>query len=131
MKCPNCNYEFEIESQKNHLQKKGMAEKSKQGFVMSRAPFGYRLEKGKLIPSEDSRKVEDLFLDFKEKDFTLSQLSKKYNLSINGLKKVLRNFTYLGKIKFNGEVYQGNHKPLISSILFNQVQDKLERLNIK
>lgn len=58
-------------------------------------------------------------------------LAKKHGLSVNGLKKVLKNFTYLGKIKFNNQVNEGTHKPIISSTLFNHVQNKLERLGIK
>ena len=36
-----------------------------------------------------------------------------------------------GKIKFDGQTHQGNHQSLISSTLFNHVQNKLEELGIK
>lgn len=112
-------------------QKEGMNKKAQKGNVMSRAPFGYKIENNLLIPSENSYLVEEIFLDFQNTPVTLTKLSKKYGLSINGLKKVLRNFTYLGKIKFDGVLHEGSHKPLVSSTLFNHVQDKLERLGIK
>ena len=38
---------------------------------------------------------------------------------------------YIGKIKFNNQIFEGGHQPIISSTLFNHVQDKLERLGIK
>lgn len=50
---------------------------------------------------------------------------------MNGLKKVLRNFTYIGKIKFGNQIYEGDHKPIISTTLFNHVQNKMERMGIK
>ncbi len=113
-------------------QKSGMISKAQKGFVMSRAPFGYKIENNNLIPDEEKfQTVEDIFLNFRDSNSSLNQLSKKYGFSVNGLKKILRNFTYLGKIKFNGEIHNSQHKPIISSILFNQVQDKLERLGIK
>lgn len=113
-------------------QKSGMISKAEKGFVMSRAPFGYKIEKNDLIKNPDNFKiVEDIFLDFRDSNSSLNTISKKYGFSVNGLKKILRNFTYLGKVKFNGEVHNAPHEPIISSTLFNQVQDKLERLGIK
>lgn len=112
-------------------QKAGMIKKAEKGRIVSRAPFGYKIQEGKLIPSEKAREIVEIFEEFLKNELNLSELSKKHNLSINGLKKILRNFTYLGKIKFNNQIYEGNHEKLISPILFNKVQDKLERLKIK
>src|SRR3989344_982186 len=36
-------------------QKKGMLQKAEKGGSISRAPFGYKLENGKLIPAENSK----------------------------------------------------------------------------
>ena len=117
-----------IKKDKNNNQKKGMIQKASLGKVMSRAPFGYKIINNELVPEEETALlVEKIFLDFRDNEISLNQLSKKYNLSLNGLKKILRNFTYLGKIKFNGEIHEGNHKPLVSSIIFNNVQDKLDK----
>lgn len=112
-------------------QKKGMIRKAMQGRLMSRVPFGYYVEKGKLVPSQNFREVEEIFEEFLNSNISLRRLAKKHNFSVNGLKKILRNFTYIGKIKFNNEIYEGNHKPIISTILFNHVQDKMGRLGIK
>jgi hypothetical protein len=112
-------------------QKNGMIKKAQDGKIMSRSPFGYTIKNNLLIPNEDSTKVETIFEDFLNSPLSLNQLSKKYGFSVNGLKKILFNFTYLGKIKFNGQVHEGTHKPLVSSTLFNHVQNKLEQLKIK
>lgn len=127
----------EIESLRQKLenrgetQKKGMVEKALKGNIMSRAPFGYYLENGKLIPSENFKEVEEIFEEFLGSDSSLRQISEKHKLSVNGLKKILKNFTYIGKTKFNNQIFDGKHKPIISTTLFNHVQNKLERLGIK
>lgn len=112
-------------------QKKGMIKKASQGNLMSRIPFGYILENKKIIPAKNYKEIEEIFEEFLNEDISLSQLARKHNLSINGLKKILRNFTYIGKIKFNNQIYDGTHQPIISSTLFNHVQNKLEKLGIK
>lgn len=112
-------------------QKRGMIKKAKEGKIMSRAPYGYKIENNRLVPDENAREVEKIFEDFLNSPLSLNKLSKKYGFSVNGLKKILFNFTYLGKIKFNGEIHDGTHVALISSTLFNHVQNKLENLKIK
>ena len=111
--------------------KKGLDKKAREGHIVSRAPFGYKIVNKKLVPKEDSYAVQEIFQEFLNKDISLTKLSKKYGLSVNGLKKVLTNQTYLGKIKFDGQTHQGTHQTLISSTLFNHVQNKLEKLGIK
>ena len=122
---------------RNHLksagenQKKGMQKKAEKGELMSRPPFGYNLQDSKIIPAENFREVEEIFEEFLTTNISLTQLSKKHSFSVNGLKKILKNFTYIGKIKFNNQIHQGNHQPIVSSTLFNHVQNKLERIGIK
>src|SRR3990172_9450609 len=112
-------------------QKQGMINEAAKGKLMSRVPFGYRLESGKLMPAENFREIEEIFEEFLHENLSLNKLADKHTLSVNGLKKILKNFTYIGKIKFNNEVYNGEHTPLISTTLFNHVQNKMENLGIK
>lgn len=124
--------QIEILSSRGEIQKKGMIRKSHEGKLMSRAPFGYKVtQEGELIPAENYKEVEEIFEEFLNEKISLNQLSKKHNLSVNGLKKILKNFTYLGKIKFNNQILEGKHQPLIQATLFNHVQNKLEKLKIK
>ena len=131
MKCPNCSHEFEDENQnsRGEIQKLGMIKKAEEGNIVSRPPFGYKFSREGLIPAENFREVEEIFEKFLEKDMNLTQLANKHNFSVNGLKKVLSNFTYIGKVKFNGQIHEGKHKPIVSSTLFNKVQDKLEKIS--
>ena len=107
-------------------QKQGMIEKSRQGKLMARPPFGYKVIGGELVSDEEN--MENVRLIFEEfaNDRSLNQISQAYRISVNGVKKILKNFTYLGKIKFNGQIIQGSHKPLIPAELFNRVQSKFE-----
>lgn len=108
-----------------------MDKKARDGSPITRAPWGYIIENKKLIPTQNSFQVAELFQDFLNQDISLTKLAEKYDFSVNGLKKILKNQVYLGKIKFDGQTHQGTHQPLISSTLFNHVQDKLEKLGIK
>lgn len=112
-------------------QKQGMIKKATQGNLMSRAPFGYKIQDKKLTPAENSKEIEEIFEEFLKENLSLRKIAEKHKLSVNGLKKILRNFTYIGKIKFNNQVYEGSHHPIISTTLFNHVQNKLEKLEIK
>jgi hypothetical protein len=113
-------------------QKMGMIKKSSKGLHMSRSPFGYkRNSEGILIPAQNSNEIEEIFECFLKPGVSLSSLSKQHNLSINGLKKILNNFVYVGKVKFNGQIHPANHPCLISWTLFNKVQDKLEAIKKK
>ena len=112
-------------------QKNSMIKKASQGNLMSRAPFGYEIVEGKLVPAKNFREVEEIFESFLNNNISLRQLAEKHNLSVNGLKKILKNFTYIGKIKFNNQIHEGNHQSIVSSTLFNHVQNKLEKLGIK
>lgn len=115
----------------NENRKKGMAKKASHGKVMARPAFGYNIVSGKLVPAENFREVEEIFDEFLHSGLSLRQISSKHKFSVNGLKKILKNFTYIGKIKFNNEVFQGSHEPIISTTLFNRVQDKLEKMGVK
>lgn len=107
-----------------------MDKKARDGNPITRAPWGYKFEDKKLVPGEHSYQVQEVFQDFLNQTISLTKLAKKYGFSVNGIKKILTNQTYLGKVKFGGQLYQGSHQQLISSTLFNHVQNKLERLGI-
>jgi len=106
--------------------KKGMDEKAKSGRIMTRAPLGYEIILGELKQNADASRVHSLFKTFLDKEYSLNSLSKHYGLSVNGLKKVLTNRTYLGEVKFAGKLNKGNHEPLISPEIFYAVQRKLK-----
>ena len=104
----------------------GMQETAKRGKIISRPAFGYKIENKQLIPAENADEVREIFEEFL-KDSSLNQIAKLHKMSVNGIKKILRNFTYIGKVKFNNQILQGNHHSIISPELFNEVQKKFEK----
>ena len=103
----------------------GMGQKSREGGVITRAPWGYLMIEKKLeVDPIKGRLVSELFSEFVSGD-SLNALARRYGLSVNGVKKVLRNRTYLGEVKFAGETFSGVHVPLVSNELFSIVQQKV------
>ncbi|MDP3987463.1 MAG: recombinase family protein [Nanoarchaeota archaeon] len=104
----------------------GMQRKAKEGGFITKAPKGYKLVNKKLIADEkESEKVREIFKEFLETKISLTQLAKKHNLTTSGIKKLLKNTTYLGKVKFANEESQGEHNAIIDEELFRMVQGKL------
>lgn len=118
---------FNTNRSSHQVHKNGMIRAAKDGRLMTRPPFGYKVINGNLIADEENREnVRLIFQEFSN-GRSLNQISRQYGISVNGIKKILKNFTYLGKIKFAGNIVQGNHSPLISSELFNQAQQKFDK----
>jgi len=104
----------------------GMERKAKEGGFITKAPKGYKLLNKKLIIDEEaSKKVQEIFEEFLNSGISLTQLAKKNNLTTSGIKKLLSNSTYLGKVKFANQESQGQHEPIIEQQLFNKIQEKL------
>ncbi len=133
LKKENQELKEQLEKFKNRgeQQKQGMIQKAIKGHLMSRAAFGYKIENKKLVPAENHDEIQEIYEEFLNENISLRQIASKHNLSVNGLKKILTNFTYIGKIKFNNQIYEGTHQQIISSTLFNHVQNKIEKLGIK
>lgn len=121
------------EDDRGKKQKIGMAKKASSGQHVSRIPFGYKWsdEEKEMVPAGNYREVEDIFHGFLEQGSNLSKVAKKHGFSVNGLKKILRNFAYVGKVRFDGQLHEGNHRAIIDSTTFNKVQDKLDAIEKK
>ncbi len=104
----------------------GMEKKAREGGFITKAPKGYKLfDKKLLVDDEESKKVKIIFEEFLNSDISLTQLAKKNNMTTSGIKKLLSNSTYLGKVKFANKESQGQHVPIIERDIFVKVQDKL------
>ena len=62
--------------EKAEKQKQGMINKAGKGSVMSRAPFGYKIEQGKLVPAENRDEIVEIFEEFLNSKVSLRQLSE-------------------------------------------------------
>ena len=106
----------------------GMQRKAKEGGAITKAPRGYKIVEKKLIPSEDAEEIRKIFQEFTEWNESLTQFAKKHKMTPSGMKKLLRNISYLGKVKFDNEISDGTHKPILDAVLFNKVQNRIKDL---
>ena len=106
----------------------GMERKAKEGGFITKAPKGYRLINKELtIDENEAEKIKLLFNEFLTTDISLTQLAKKHDMTTAGIKKLLQNTTYLGKVKFANIESEGSHTPILEKELFDKVQKKLRK----
>ena len=121
--------------------KRGLRQKVRRGEYPSRAPFGYFNDsrtKTIAVHKKNSVILKQIFNLYKQGESRLEDIANY--LAENGIKSrngkrlhvsritfLLRNPFYYGFFKYNGELYQGRHQPLISKQLFDQVQEQLDR----
>jgi len=122
--------------------KKGQMEKIRQGWLPTKPPLGYRTvgEKGHKIHVVDEGKapfVREIFKLYAEGDHSqkkLSQVMYEKGLRTRGGNKLAKSRLavllsdpfYYGKIRWNGRIYEGKQKPLISRGMFQKVQHILK-----
>lgn len=128
--------------------KKGIYGRLKQGFYPMRAPIGYRDQgagKPKTVDPKRGPLIRRAFEIYASGKLTIVPLlGELYRLGLrnlgggkvsrNGLSTILNNPFYMGliRIRRNGEVYSGNHEPLITKRLYDKAQDMLRgRFNSK
>lgn len=110
-------------------------------------PLGYDLVNKKLVINRSETKlVNDIFNYYLELPSTL-QVAKKLNSlgfktkkrtskdqKVRGggpftksvIAQILRNVIYIGKRKYQNDLFEGKHEPIVSNDLFNRVQKRLD-----
>jgi site-specific DNA recombinase len=120
--------------------KKGHVERAKQGYHNGSVPYGYKLDKltGDMVINEPQAEIVRLIFSlYNEKGYGSTKIAgwlnqRKMPSAVNGewahytVNRVLKNVKYIGKIEYDGEVYEGKHEPIITDIEF-----KLAQSNIK
>lgn len=103
------------------------------GYAGGHLPYGYDTVKGELVVNEEeSRVVEWIFAQRKE-GRSLRHISRALNdqgittkrvgkWNAEGVRYILSNELYSGRIKYNGKVVKGDHEPIVSRRLYNKVQ---------
>jgi len=104
-------------------------------------PYGYRRENKKLIPDKKESEVVKLIYDTyietgllfrvyeKLKQRKIKNRKGKY-FTKKALSDILRNVVYTGKVKYNGKVFKGIHKPIVSENIF-EIAQKIHKKKIK
>ena len=129
--------------------KRGLLAKAKRGGYPGQAPLGYRnkvVNNQKVIVIDKKaspfiRKTFEMFATGKYSLKDISEFLAKHDYKTRPTKigdgykhfksckirHLLSNPFYYGVFRYNGEYFQGKHKPLISKKLFDQVQRVIEK----
>ncbi|MGT2951627.1 integrase [Streptococcus cuniculi] len=113
--------------------------KAGHSMMWTNPPFGYRISKGDKVVSINpvqSVIVKRIFSEYiagKPISKILTDLDTEGHVgrskpwSLTTIKDILKNPTYWGKIRYQGELYDGLHEPIISEEEFKLAQVELRR----
>ncbi|MDD2758323.1 MAG: recombinase family protein [Patescibacteria group bacterium] len=121
--------------------KRGLRQKIRNGVWPGKAPVGYLNNprtRGIDIDPTKAPQIREFFAQYATGNHTLNSLanwckenkllsSRGINIPIGRVYATLQNIFYLGLMKYNGEIFEGNHEPMISKKLFDQVQAVLKQ----
>jgi len=118
--------------------KRGMVDKARQGKFQTPPPFGYTKENGKLIPiPEEAKTIRLLFSLFVEAQSWYGVAVKlndmraakrnAYGWYARDVKRILHNPVYIGNLRYDGEVYKGEHEPIVDMEMWGEVQSIIEK----
>ena len=121
--------------------KRGLRQKIRNGVWPGWAPVGYlNNPKTRMIDVDKSKslKVKKLFEFYATGEYTLKSLANwckekglRGNLgkeiAIGNIQKILQNIFYIGLMKYGREIFEGQHKPLISKELFDKCQEVMSK----
>ena len=121
--------------------KRGLRQKIRNGVWPGWAPVGYTNNpktRGIDIDLEKSSRVRKMFESYATGEYTLHSLAnwcKKKGLrgnlgkeiALSNVQSILQNIFYLGLMKWKGEIFEGQHEPLISKKLFDSCQEVMAK----
>ena len=121
--------------------KKGQQEKSRQGWLPTKPPMGYKTigEKGRKIHIIDENVapyVKQMFEWYATGNYSTTTVTERLNqkgFRTRLGKKMCRSKThalltdpfYHGDFRWKGKIYEGKHEPLVSKDLWDKVQEEL------
>jgi site-specific DNA recombinase len=113
---------------------------AQQGYWVGPAPLGYARQgrRQPLMPTEDAAIVREIFARYATGTYSDTQLTSWLNgegytgidwrsgeripFTREGVRHILRNRAYIGKVTSGGAEFQGNHPPLIDQDTWDQCQ---------
>src|ERR1035437_5755261 len=120
--------------------KRGHRNKVKEGIWPQMSPIGYvNVKGGGIIPHTGlAPLVKKTFEAYATGNFTLREVRDKFNglglkrksgreLAVSNYQKLLKNPIYTGLMRYNGEIFEGKHEPIITKKLFDSVQEVMSR----
>ncbi|NCO44874.1 recombinase family protein, partial [Candidatus Wolfebacteria bacterium] len=120
--------------------KRGIRQKLKNGIWPQMAPLGYlnnKNTKSIIVDKNKARLIKKAFELYSTGNYSLRRLGETINdlgllgrkqktLGIANYQYFLKNPFYCGLIRYNGELYEGKHEPIIAKKLFDKVQGVME-----
>jgi site-specific DNA recombinase len=120
--------------------KKGHIERAKQGYHNGSVPYGYYTDRETGIPkiNEEQAKIVRWIFEMYNKEgkgsTKIAAILNEHGIltAVNGtwahftVSRILHNVKYIGKILYDGEVYQGKHEPIISEEEFYLAQQNIK-----
>ena len=117
--------------------KRGIRQKLKNGLWPQMAPLGYLNDKNTksiIVNKNKARLIKKAFELYSTGNYSLRRLYETINnlgligrknkmLSISNYQYFLKNPFYCGLIRYNGELYEGKHEPIIAKKLFDKCQE--------
>ena len=121
--------------------KRGLRQKIRNGVWPGWAPVGYLNNpktRGIDVDHDKAPKVRKLFEMYatgKYPFYSLANWCKENNLrgnlgkeiAISNVQKILQNIFYIGLMRWKGEIFEGQHEPLISKKLFDKCQEVMAK----
>ena len=109
----------------------GMYERVKSGLWMGggRVPFGYDYdrEKNTLVPNEKAEQVRQIYQLYLQ-GYSTTQLAGMFDVSGDQhISAILDRETYLGRIRFRGEVVESCHEAIIDEETWRKVREERQR----
>ncbi len=119
--------------------KRGLRQKLRRGEMPGYAPLGYLndLRTHRMVKDAERfrlvRKIFELYAtgnyslkDLRKFSISAGLFSKSNNeLSVSVIQNILQNPFYYGMFRYNGELWQGKHEPMIAKKLFDKCQKVL------
>jgi len=76
-----------------------------------------------VVNDEEAIKVREIF-EMWASGVHYKEISEKFNIPVSTLYEIIKNPTYIGKVRYRGNLYKGNHKGIIPEELFQKVNNK-------
>ena len=120
--------------------KRGLRQKARRGEYPGVAPTGYLNNKltKKMVPDPERFKfIKKVFKLYSSGNYSLKEVRNIITeaglrsrsgkvLCVSNIQAILVNPFYYGAFKFNGEIYEGSHKPAVSKKLFDKCRVVME-----